>query len=177
MLTLADTVRAVDQFLQSEPVSTALTFHTPVQFDSTLIRRLIDAHGALNAHFASLVCRLGDEPESAISAIRECARRLHELRRTEALWLYPVIARGVENDAAARRELVQLRLVMLTLVRRVLRRFDELLQAVTQGAPTVPLAEQVSAALAEYVRRNEAEIYPLYDIVSLRNSQRAYASA
>jgi hypothetical protein len=153
--------------IQPVPSSELLALHTRVQFDAGLLRRLIAGHGELNALFAGLVCRLEDNPEAAARAIRDCASHLQDLRRTEALWLYPVIARGLEHDQDAWRRLAQLRLVMVALTRRLVRRFEELLQAIVNGTPARAAADEVSVALAEYVQRNEAEIYPLYSLMGM----------
>jgi hypothetical protein len=152
------------------PSSEFLALDTSVHFDAGLPARLIAGHGELNARFATLLCRLDDDPQAAVCAIRDCASRLHDLRRTEALWLYPVIARGLEYDDDARRQLARLRLVMVALTRRVVRRFEQLLQAIVDGTPTRAAADDVSVLLTEYVQRNEAEIYPLYSLTGMRQS-------
>jgi hypothetical protein len=54
---------------------------------------------------------------------------------------------------------------MLGLARGVLRRFDDLLQALKSGADVTMTAQQLTEALSEYLRRNEHEIYPLYDVM------------
>jgi hypothetical protein len=159
--------------IQAVPASETLALHTRVQFDEGLLDRLIAGHGELNARFATLLCRLDDDPQAAVGTIRDCANQLHELRRTEALWLYPVISRGLEHDEDARRQLVRLRLVMVALTRRLVRRFENLLNAIVGGIPTDAVAEDVSTMLAEYVQRNEAEIYPLYNLMSTRQNHAA----
>jgi len=159
--------------LQAVPLSERLSLNTPVHFDAGLLARLMAGHSELNARFATMLCRIDDDPQAAVCAIRDCANQLHELRRTEALWLYPVIAYGVEYDDDARRQLVRLRLVMVALTRRLVRRFENLLQAIVSGTPTQAAAEDVSVLLAEYVQRNEAEIYPLYSLMSVRHNQAA----
>jgi hypothetical protein len=166
MFKFAKSMRAV-------PSSEMLGLDTRVRFDPELLARLIAGHGELNARFATLLCRLDDDPQAAVGAIRDCAGRLHQLRRTEALWLYPVIAHGVEYDEDARRQLTRLRLVMVALTRRVIRRFESLLQAIINGTPTHAAAEDVSVVLAEYVQRNEAEIYPLYSLMGVRQNHAA----
>ncbi len=159
--------------MQAVPSSEMLALHTRVHFDAGLLDRLIAGHGELNARFATLVCRLDDDPQAAVCAIRDCANQLHELRRTEALWLYPVIARSLEYDEDARRQLARLRLVMVALTRRVVRGLENLLQAIVSGTPTHAVAEDVSTMLAEYVQRNETEIYPLYNLMGTRQNQAA----
>jgi len=159
--------------MRAVPSSEMLTLHTRVHFDAGLLARLIAGHGELNARFATLLCQLDDDPQAAVFAIRDCASQLHRLRRTEALWLYPVIARGVEHDEDARRQLTRLRLVMVALTRRVVRRFERLLEDIVSGAPIGAAAEDLSVALAEYVQRNEVEIYPLYRLMGMPPSRDA----
>lgn len=167
MLTLSGAVRAIDSFLQTPAPPESLDLHTPVRFDTTLMPRLLAAHEALNAHFATIVCQLDNDPAAAAAANRECLGQFHELRRTESIWLYPVIARAVDDDDAARGRLMELRLVTLALARRALRCFDALAHAIASGGETQAAAEHLSQALAEYLRRSETEIYPLYGLMNL----------
>jgi hypothetical protein len=145
-----------------------LALHTPVQFDRTLVSRLLGAHEALNARFAALVVELDRDAPATLPAVDACAEQLHELRRSESMWLYPVLARCVQDDTDARAQLVQLRLNMLTGARRIFRHFEELTAALRTGSDFRAAAGRLSAALAEYLRRNETEIYPLYDFVGAR---------
>jgi len=155
---------------------TALTFTTPVRFDAELIPRLLVATGSLNSHFAAMLCRLEDDADASIAALTNCADELHALRQTEALWLYPVIARSVEVDHHARRQLAHLRLTMLTLARRALRRFEDLLQALRNGENVAAAAENATAAWSDYLRRNQSEIYPLYEIAGRQRETGARAA-
>jgi hypothetical protein len=151
----------------------ALTWATPVHFDATLVVRLVDQHRELNMRFAELVAEIRNDaniagnPQAAADAVRDCAIQLHDLRRAEALWLYPVIAREFAPDPVARRLFWQARLTMLSLARGLLRRFEELAQALLEGRQASITAEQVATAFAEYRRRNEAEMYPLYNLMEL----------
>jgi hypothetical protein len=165
MFSLNKAMQVLDQIWNAGPSGVALTWNTPVQFDATLVTRLIDEHRELSARFAQIVSHLDKVPAVAEHTVRECAERLHELRRTEALWLYPVIARGFAPDPIARRLVWQSRLVMLGLARRVLRRFDELVRAIRNGTEIGIAADHVAKALAEYQRRNEEEMYPLYALM------------
>lgn len=145
-----------------------ITLHTPVQYDQTLIARLLSAHEMLNARFAALLCELEREPAAVLPAIADCAAQLHELRRIESMWLYPLIARCIDSDAAARTQLMQLRLHMLTAARRLFRHFEELASAIRNDGDFRAAAAGLSAALSDYLRRNETEIYPLYDLTGMR---------
>ena len=155
----------------------ALTLSTPVRFDARLIARLLAATDAMNANLASLLCRLDDDVEGSVGAIKDCARQLHAVRQTEALWLYPVLARSVEFDLRARPQLAQLRLEMLALARRVLRRLDDLVRALRSGEQVAAAVEHTTDAWSEYLRRNEHEVYPLYESVGRRAATAAAARA
>lgn len=168
--------QVLDQIWNIKSASMALSLNTPVHFDPALVTRLISQQDALSAHFAALVAELGKDPEASERAVRECADQLHELRRSEALWLYPVIARGFAPDPIARRLVWQSRLVMLGLARRVLRRFDELARAIRSGTEVTSAAEHATTALTEYQRRNEAEMYPLYNLMERLSSVTARAA-
>ena len=163
MINFAQAKRTIDELWSGKPADPSLTLDTPVQFDATLVARLVAEHHELNTRFAVLVGRIDDDPVVTARAVRECAGQLHELRRTEALWLYPVIARGTAHDPVTRKRFLQSRLGTLGLARRVLRRFDELTQALRRGTHITATATEVSKALTEYRQRNEAEIYPLYE--------------
>jgi hypothetical protein len=150
--------------------SEALTWYTPVRFDPGLLRRLLDQHDTLDAHVASLPNRFRRNREEAWNTAQACAGQLHELRRQEALWVYPVIAHSLASDPAARRRLLNLRFVMNGLARRVLRSLDELVQAMRQLTDIAAAAATVSSALAEYRQRNESELYTLYCLMDPRQN-------
>lgn len=170
MLTFAGALRAVDDFLQPAPARAAVALHTPVQFDPALIRRLLTDHEALNACFAHLVCLIDTDVAAAVGAAGDCINRIHELRRSESTWLYPVIACGIDADPAARAQLMQLRLAMLTLARQAMRALEELVRAVREHDQPYAAADRASAPLAEYLRRSAGEIYPLYDLMGTRTA-------
>ncbi|MHB8447629.1 MAG: hypothetical protein ACYC9P_06855 [Rudaea sp.] len=139
------------------------TWNTPVQYDAALIARLIAQHDELDERFAAMTSMLERDPAIAEFAVRDCAERLHNLRHAEALQLYPVIAHALSADPIQRRLFWQSRLVMLGLARRVLRRYEELARAVQSGNGVAAAAGHVVAGMAEYRRRNETTMYPLYE--------------
>src|SRR4051794_3187407 len=94
------------------PPAEASTWHTPVRFDPGLIRKLLDQHDALDKRVAELPHRFRRDREEAWRGAQACAGHLHEVRRQEALWVYPVIARGLDSNPDARRQLLSLRFVM-----------------------------------------------------------------
>ena len=177
MLTFAGAVRAIDNFLQRTPPEEAIDLDTPVHYDPSLMPRLLAGHEALNARFAALVCLLDRHEAQSGEVVRECLKEFQQLRRAEAIWLYPVIAHAVDEDDAARARLTELRLVTLTLARRALRCFEALVKAIDAGVPTDEAAEALSQALAEYLRRSETEIYPLYGLMSLVPASRSAHAA
>lgn len=170
MFNLSRAMQAIDEVMSATPSGLALTWNTPVQFDPALVAELVAECDELNAHFAALVNRLEADPALAERAVHDCANRLHKLRHTESLKLYPVIARGLSPDPIARRLFWQSRLVTLGLARRVLRRLDELARAIRTRNEVVAAAEHASRALAEYRRRNESTMYPLYNAVGMRGN-------
>jgi hypothetical protein len=145
-------------------VEAALTLDTPVRYDTALVGRLVAEHRELHEELATFAAQLR-EGEPVAPRIRAFGNRLHELRRSEALWLYPLIARGVAHDAVARRQFLQLRLGMLGLARRVMRQIDELAEQPAGSEELAERAQLAAAALGEYRSRNEGEIYPLYDFI------------
>jgi hypothetical protein len=150
--------------------SEALTWYTPVRFDPGLLRKLLDQHDMLDARVASLPNRFRRDPQDAWRAAHACAGQLHELRRQEALWVYPVIAHGLAGDPAARRRLLNLRFGMNGLARRVLRSIEELAHAVRQLADIAAGVATVASALTEYRQRNESELYTLYCLMDPRQT-------
>jgi hypothetical protein len=152
--------------------SAALTWYTPVRFDPGLLRKLLEQHDELEARVASLPNRFRRDREEAWRAAHACAGQLHELRRQEALWVYPVIAHGLANDAAARRRSVNLRFVMNGLARRFLRSIDELVQATRQLTDIAAAVTTAASALSDYRQRNESELYTLYCLMDPRQEQK-----
>src|ERR1700676_4111243 len=143
MFNLAQGVKVLNGIWPNGPSGMAPTWNTPVQFDASLVARLVSQHDELHARFATIVDQLDKDPETAECAVRECANQLHDLRRSEALLLYPVIACWFAPDPDARQLASQSRLVMLGLVRRVLRLFDELIRAIRSGAQIPAAADRV----------------------------------
>lgn len=174
MLTFAGALRAVDEFLHSDSPPARAT-PSPIRFDHTLVGRLLGLHESLNAHFAHAVCAIDGDRAAALRASRECIEQFAELRRIESVWLYSVIGRGLADDPPARRQLVQLRMVMVTLGRRVMRELEQLTQALAAGEQPRSAADHASAPLAEYLRRSAFEIYPLYAVVGSRQPAAAPA--
>jgi hypothetical protein len=156
----------------SDPVLRApgagVSWRTPVRFDTGLLKKLITRHDALEARVGSLVQGFKRNRAEAWRVARECAGQLHELRRVEALLLYPVLARGVSGNAEMSRRLVNLRFAMNGLARRVLRSIEELAQAIRNAADLNVAVGAVIRAFAEYRRRNESELYALYDLMDPR---------
>jgi hypothetical protein len=146
------------------PTDGLIALDTPVEFDAGLVDRLVAEHRALEGRLGRLADELETDPliERAVQA---CSAKLHDLRRTEALWLYPLIARRLARDPVTRRQFLQLRLVMLGLARRALRACDDLTNAVREGIDGKHAVEEARRALAEYRQRNEGEIYPLYQLM------------
>lgn len=182
MLSFADAVRALDEFFQPEsktatPARIAAPAAPAVTFDRALVPRLMALHETLNAKFAHLVCALDTDRPDAAKALAACVDQLHDLRRIETVSLYPVIGRGIDADPAARSQLMQLRMVLLAQFRHLLRLFDDLARAIDAGSYARLEAERVSQPLADYLRRCEFEVYPLYALVDGRIARFAARAA
>jgi hypothetical protein len=162
---------------QAAPSAAAatLTWYTPVRFDPALLRKLLEQHDALDHRVASLPARFGRDRDDALKAAHACAGQLHELRRQEALWIYPVMARSFAADPLAHRQLLNLRFVMNGLARRVLRSIDDLVRAMRHASDVAAAAACVVAALADYRHRNESELYTLYSLMDPRQTHRVAA--
>ena len=170
MFNLAQAMQAIDEALVTKPTGGALNWNTKVQFDASLVGQLITQYRQLNEAFEALGTQIELAPVAAEAKLRECAETLHKLRHAESLRLYPVIARGLSSDPITRRLFWQSRLVMLGLARRVLRRFDDAIRAIRSRGEIATSVDHVTKALQEYRRRNEAEIYPLYELIGRRSS-------
>jgi hypothetical protein len=142
-----------------------INWRTPVRFDPTLLKKLITRHEQLQARVTTLAHEFKANRAEAWRVARDCATQLHELRRAEALWLYPVLARGLNTDATAWRQLVKLRFVMTGLARRLLRDIEQLAHATRLSSDITAAINAVMKALAEYRQRNESELYALYDLM------------
>lgn len=170
MFNLAQAMQAIDDALAAKPSGAALNWNTKVQFDPALVGHLIGQYRELNERFEELVAQLEGDAQACEAKVRDCAETLHRLRHEESLRLYPVVARGLSSDPITRRLFWQSRLVMLGLARRVFRRFDELARAIRGRSEVTVAADHAAKALAEYRRRNEAEMYPLYDLIGQRSA-------
>ena len=158
-------------------LGTAVALHSPLHFDANLVPHLIAEHRELNARFAALVSRFGADPDVVEKAVRDCAARFVELRRVESTRLYPVVARAIQSDDEALRQFGQLRLVMLGTARRALRLFEELAEAIRIERDANAAADRVAEALAEYWQRNQAQIYPLYELLAVSQRREAAMGA
>lgn len=165
MLSFVGALRAVESLLQPASADRSPGLHAAVRYDPAFVRELLAMHDALNARFSEVVGMIESESGQACSTIRDCATQLHRLRRTEAAALYPVIAAGIDGDAAARAQLMQLRISLLAQVRSILRDFDELSRAIRVGSAVTASADAVATSLAAFLRRCATEIYPLYDLI------------
>jgi hypothetical protein len=166
MKTFLQTFRSFDNDPRAGSAGETLSLpSTPVRFDPTLTTRLLAVHDRLNGHFAAILCMLDRDPASAVSAISAFSRELEDLRRAEGMWVYPLIAIGVDSDIDARRQLMRLRISLLAELRAILRLLGEMSQALQAGTSCASAADLTSASMAGFLRRSETEVYPLYDLV------------
>ena len=155
----------------------ALDWRTPLRFDPQLLRRLLARHDALERELAALPDHAARDRDHAVRIAGTCAGLLHELRRQEALWIYPLMARRFDGDPVARRRLTDLRFAMNGLARRVLRQIDALSQTLRQAGDVRNALAGVVAALADYRLRNESELYTLYSLTDSHSTAREVSAA
>jgi len=135
-----------------------------LRFDPELIQDLLARHERLAADVSALAEQFRGEAKLAAAAAASCVEQLQELRRWEAIRLYPVISRGLASDPAAERQWVILRFVINGLAHRLLRSMDDL--GTLQDALGAQAAvDAVLQNLAAYRQRNESELYPLYALM------------
>lgn len=165
MKTFSQSFRASGDALWADPAGETLNLNPPVGFDPTLTDRLLGMHDTLNSRFAAILCMLDRDPSSAVVVIDVLASELQDLRRAEAMWIYPLIAKGVDADVDARRQLMRLRISLLAELRAILRLLGEMSHALRAGTPCQSTADLISGSMATFLRRGETEVYPLYNLV------------
>jgi hypothetical protein len=154
-----------------EPVSTetdanaAQKRRPALKFEPMLVPQLRTAQAALQARFADLAGAIRRQPATTGQAIEDCSRQFSAVRHIESASLYPLLARAVEADPVARGQLAELRLIGMMLARVVMRRFDELLQAVRAEVYVVDSTAHVAQSLERYARHCELVVYPLYEVI------------
>jgi len=148
--------------------SEAFDWRTPVRFDPTLLKKLIRGHETLQTRLTALPPVFKSNRAEACREAHDCAAQLHELRRAEALWLYPVLSRGLGADPPVWRQLVKLRFVMNGCARHLLRSLEDLARAASDATDIKPATGAALKALAEYRQRNETELYALYELMDPR---------
>jgi hypothetical protein len=165
MKTFSQSFRSSGDTLWVDPASETLNLHPPRGFDSTLTDRLLSMHDALNSRFAAILCMFECDATSAVTAIGALAGELQDLRRAEAMWIYPLIAKGVDADVDARRQLMRLRISLLAELRAIVRLLGEMSQELQAGTPCQSTADLISGSMIAFLRRGEMELYPLYNLV------------
>jgi len=143
----------------------------PLRYDPELVADLLKRQLALEANVAALAPQFHNAPASATQAAQQCTEQLNELRRWEAIRLYPVVSRGLSGDTVAQRQWVVLRFVVNGLAHRLLRSMEELCLVGAKEAPAALAATLEN--LRAYRERNEAEIYPLYALMDPCRARRA----
>ena len=135
-----------------------------LRFDPELIQDLLARHARLAADVAALTEQFRGDVALAAAAAASCAEQLNELRRWEAIRLYPVISRGLSGDPAAERQWVILRFVINGLAHRLLRSMDDL-GTIQDALGAQAAVDEVLQNLDAYRQRNEADLYPLYALM------------
>ncbi len=153
---------------QPSTTEATLNWSSRVELDPTLLegleRRQAEMIGQIDA--AAEAAKLG-----AQRAVRESAQAsvdtLQKLQRTEALYLYPIIIRYLDDREVAD-AFTRVRFEVYGYGRRFLRIVEDVLGAV--DGESMPASNLMVAAsvLRRYVAEKHARIYPLYRAVQER---------
>ena len=135
-----------------------------LRYDPDLVADLLARHAALEGKLRSLPQLFEQDAQAAAEQGNECAEQLHELRRWEAIRLYPIVSRGLCGDAVAERQWVILRFVVNGLAHRLLCSMQAL-GAVRDRATGPAIVQSVLDNLSAYRSRNETDLYPLYALM------------
>jgi len=136
-----------------------ITWTSQVAFDPGLIERLVAANDRLRAAFARLVEAWHGTDGDVAAAAQHCARELHALNRTEALRLYPVIARQFAAQPGALDAFTKRRLAVYGHGRKLLRFLEGAIARHSGDAGELRMAVE---SLGRYVAEKQAQLYTLY---------------
>ena len=150
---------------KNDPLAKPTLYGRPLCYDPELVTDLLARHRVLECKVKGLAQIFIDDSEAGVLAARDCANELHELRRWEAIRLYPFVSRGLLGDPVAQRQWIVLRFVVSGLAHRVLRSIEDLSALRPDIAAAVA---DVAKNLAEYRERNEMDLYPLYNLMDPR---------
>ena len=135
-----------------------ITWTSQVAFDPGLIERLVAANDRLRAAFARVVDAWHGGDAEVAAAAEHCAHELHALNRTEALRLYPVIARRFASHPEALEAFTRRRLAVYGHGRKLLRFLEN---ATARRADAGELRAAIEF-LSRYVAEKQAQLYTLY---------------
>lgn len=138
-----------------EPIGWA----SQLAYDPGLVERLVAANDRLRAAFARVVETCRGTGANLPAAAADCARELQALNRTEALRLYPAIARRYAAQPAALDAFTRRRLAVYGHGRRLLRFLEG---AVARGGADASELRAALDCLQRYVAEKQAQLYTLY---------------
>lgn len=104
--------------------------------------------------------------DAAALAISRCARQLHDVQRTEALRLYPTIARRMANDPEGAAAVAALRRDANALVRHFMRLVEGLFSRARPGMPSEELIADARSVLQKYLAEKESRLYRVYALTA-----------
>ena len=150
------------------------TWSTPLRHDPGLIDELRRANRELMMSY-SVALHAGRRGsfEAAALAITRCARQLHDVQRTEALRLYPTIARRTVDDPDGAAAVASLRREANALARHFIRLVEGLFSRARPGMPPEPLLDEARGVLQRYLDEKESRLYRFYALTAPADSDAA----
>ncbi|HEU4664002.1 MAG TPA: hypothetical protein VFS55_08225 [Dokdonella sp.] len=147
---------------------------TSLRHDPRLIDELRRANReAMMSYSVALHAARRGSFEAAALAISRCARQLHDVQRTEALRLYPTIARRMAGDPEGAAAVAALRRDANALVRHFMRLVEGLFSRARPGMPSEALIEEARAVLQRYLVEKESHLYRFYALTAPAGSDAA----
>ncbi|MGN6518741.1 MAG: hypothetical protein ACTHK2_04870 [Dokdonella sp.] len=108
---------------------------------------------------------------AAALANARCARQLHDVQRTEALRLYPTIARRMADDPEGAATVTSLRREANALARHFLRLTEGLFSRARPGMPPDSIVDEARAVLQRYLDEKETRLYRFYALTAPAGSE------
>jgi hypothetical protein len=150
------------------------TWSTPLRYEPGLLDRLRRANRELVMSYSvALHAGRRGSREAAALAITRCARQLHDVQRTEALKLYPTIARHMADDPEGAAAVTLLRREANALARHFLRLVEGLFSRTRPGMPPDSLVDEAQNALQRYLAEKETHLYRFYALTAPADSDAA----
>ncbi|MBA8883420.1 hypothetical protein [Dokdonella fugitiva] len=159
---------------EAHDVHAAFDWSAPWRHDPGLIEELRRANrGLMMSYSVALHAGRRGSFEAAALAISRCVRQLHEVQRTEALRLYPTIARRLADDVEGAATVTSLRREANALARHFMRLVEGLFSRGRPGMPPAALVDEARAVLQRYLDEKESRLYRFYALTAPADSDAA----